>query len=364
MGAVFLAEQITMGRPVALKVLKRKLEGDKDIVKRFLREVKAVALLSHPNIITVHDFGKTEDGLLYIAMEYLDGEPLSSAIHRGPVPVVDCLRIVIQICGALGEAHSKGVVHRDLKPDNIMLSKVGDRTAHVHVLDFGIAKITRGTGTTQITKAGFAVGTPEYMSPEQASGDPNLTYASDIYSLGCILYQLLTGKLPFHGYAEMATLLAHVNETHEPPSQVFPSLGIPPAVDDLAMWALEKAPNDRPETALVFARKAEAVLAEIQAGGDRTPQPESASTRPTRAMETTSRPVASPPAPGSGPPRLKFDPPWIVRRRSRPQRSLSPQPSLGLRQPKHLRLRPRQTFQRPLFRTGCPLTRRLVRRPR
>ncbi len=126
MGAVYKAEQITMGRPVALKVLRPELASDPDIVKRFLREVKAISMLSHPNLITVHDFGQTDAGLLYIAMEYLGGDTLTDAIKRGPLPIAECLRLVAEIASAMAEAHSKGVIHRDLKPDNVMLVERGD----------------------------------------------------------------------------------------------------------------------------------------------------------------------------------------------------------------------------------------------
>ncbi len=249
MGAVYRAHQKTMNRDIALKVLKHELSSDPQIVKRFLREVQVVSVLRHPNTIMVYDFGQTPENLLYIAMEYLEGAELSGKLKKaGALPVKEGLDIVSQVCGSLSEAHGKGVVHRDLKPDNIFLADLGG-TQVVKVLDFGIAKLDSGKEQTQLTRAGLTVGTPPYMSPEQAEGRAEITPGSDIYSLGCILYECLTGRPPFVGESPVKILMDHCTSPPPPMQAVQPGIQVPQPVEALVMAMLEKDPARRPSSA-------------------------------------------------------------------------------------------------------------------
>ena len=198
MGVVYEAEQ-KMGdnvRKLAIKALLPALSHDRDIAKRFHRESGLIAQLEHPNTIRVYDFGATQDGRLYIAMELVEGAPLTSEIEAGPIEMDRALRILKQVCGALAEAHHLGIVHRDLKPDNVILSNRAGERDFVKLLDFGIAKRTGGTGDhrTKITQAGMVLGTPPYMSPEQLAGE-EVDARSDIYSLGVMAYENRDGTV-------------------------------------------------------------------------------------------------------------------------------------------------------------------------
>ena len=213
MGAVYKASQPAMNRMVAVKILHPKLANRKDLVSRFRREARAMSHLTHPNTVRVHLFGELEDGSLYIVMEYLEGRNLDEVVRReGPMGVERAIPILVQVCGALQEAHLQGIVHRDLKPENIFLSTNGGLKDYPKVLDFGLAKVTERElrpGSIMLTQEGMVFGTPEFMSPEQAQGkvlDPR----SDIYSLATILYETLTGKLPFHAKTPMEYIQLHV----------------------------------------------------------------------------------------------------------------------------------------------------------
>ena len=257
MGSVYRAHQKTMNRGIALKVLKRELSSDPQIVKRFLREVQVVSVLRHPNTIMVYDFGQTPENLLYIAMELLEGRELSDKLKEVvALPITAALDMVIQVCGSLSEAHEKGVVHRDLKPDNIFLAKLGGQDL-VKVLDFGIAKLDTGNEQTQLTRSGLTVGTPPYMSPEQAEGRPEITPGSDIYSLGCILYECITGRPPFIGESPVKILMDHCTTQPQPMSAVNPRLQIPPPVEQTVMAMLNKDVTQRPSSALELGKHLE-----------------------------------------------------------------------------------------------------------
>ena len=260
MGAVYRAHQKTMNRAIALKVLKRELSNDPQIVKRFLREVQAVSVLRHPNTIIVYDFGQTPENLLYIAMEYLEGTPLADRLKEvGALPVRQSLEIIGQVCGALTEAHGKGIIHRDLKPDNIFLANMGG-TDVVKVLDFGIAKLDNSDQQTQLTRAGLTVGTPPYMSPEQAEGRLDITTQSDIYSLGCILFECLTGRPPFIGDSPVKVLMDHCT-AEVPALQVAnPTVQVPPQVEAIVMAMLQKDATRRPPSASALAEHLQALL--------------------------------------------------------------------------------------------------------
>src|ERR1041385_537470 len=200
MGSVYLGKHILMDKTVAIKVLRPSLALDDDVVRRFSREAKAASRISHPHAVSVTDFGESEDGVVFLVMEYLDGRTLKEIIRsEGPLSLDRAIEIVRQVAGALDVAHEQGVVHRDLKSDNIMLTKAtGGEWAKV--LDFGIAKIQQSASRADdITAANLVIGTPQYMSPEQCSHSSAIDARSDIYSLGIIIYEMLAGHVPFSG---------------------------------------------------------------------------------------------------------------------------------------------------------------------
>ena len=251
MGSVYRARQVSMHRPVALKVLRQDASGDPAAVRRFLREVQAVSMLSHPNTITVYDFGQAPDGLLYIAMEYLEGRSLGAILDEdGPLPPERALRVAGQVASALAEAHEKGVIHRDLKPDNVMLAEVGGRRDHAKVVDFGIAKL-RGAGG-RITRTGTTIGTPAYLSPEAAEGKTELTPAVDLYALGCLLFECLTGRVPFPGDDPVSVAMAQMSAPVPTFESVRAGLSVPHEVESLVRSLLEKDPDSRPASAEVL----------------------------------------------------------------------------------------------------------------
>jgi serine/threonine protein kinase len=255
MGVVYEAEQ-SLGdqtRTVAIKVLLPELSHDQTVLSRFTRECEIVAQLSHQNTVRVYDFGTTEDGTLFIAMEYVRGQSLADALRKGPMPVNRALAIIEQMCNALHEAHELGIVHRDLKPDNVMLARLGTQLDFVKILDFGIAVRSSAGGqhVTKLTQKGMILGTPPYMSPEQFTGAP-IKRQSDIYSLGIILYEVLTGRLPFEADSPWEWAQRHLTAT--PPD--LPST-MPSAVVNTVRVALAKDPAARPATTLEFFRQLE-----------------------------------------------------------------------------------------------------------
>jgi serine/threonine-protein kinase len=255
MGAVYKAAQPNIGRPVAIKILHSKLVNRKDLVSRFSREAKALAHLSHPNTVKVFDDGELEDGSLYIVMEFLEGKNLNQTVRSGgPMPVERALPILIQVCGALEEAHSHGIIHRDLKPENIFLCNQGGLKDFPKVLDFGLAKVTdkeMRPGSIILTQEGMVFGTPEFMSPEQAQGK-TLDARSDIYSLATILYEVLTGKLPFDARSPMEFIQHHVMTKPILLDERVPGLAFPPGLADVLARALAKDPDHRYQTAAEF----------------------------------------------------------------------------------------------------------------
>ena len=250
MGTVYKAQQTSMDREVAIKVLRRDLLKDSSIVKRFHREARAAARLSHPNIITVFMVGDTDDGAPFLAMEFVKGSSLATVCdEEGPLPPVRAIHIGRQITSALTEAHSQGVVHRDLKPENILLSNKPQAPDFVKVLDFGIAKIIRGDEESHLTQTGAIFGTPHYLAPEQASGG-EVDHRADLYALGVILFQMVVGRLPFPSDSGMAVLVQHIQE--QPPRPRELNRGIPLPMEQLILRALEKDPADRFQTADEF----------------------------------------------------------------------------------------------------------------
>jgi tRNA A-37 threonylcarbamoyl transferase component Bud32 len=260
MGVVYRAKQKIIDRPVALKVLRRELIQDESSVKRFLVEAKASSALRSPHTITLFDFGITQEGLLYFTMELLDGTVLTKAIlEEAPFSPERAGRIILQACESLKEAHAAGILHRDLKPDNIFLIPGPDGKEHVKVLDFGIAKILDDGASESITKTGMVCGTPMYLSPEQAVGKI-LDARSDAYSLGIILYEMLAGEPPFVDATPVGVLMKQVNEAPAPISLRKPGVEIPAALERFLMRILAKDPDDRPEDITAMAMQLKAVL--------------------------------------------------------------------------------------------------------
>src|SRR5579859_7121224 len=263
MGSVYRANQTAMNRLVAVKILHPKLTNRRDLVSRFRREAKAMSHLTHPNTVRVLLYGEVDDGSLYIVMEYLEGKNLNQTVRaEGPMPYERALPILIQVCGALEEAHRAGIVHRDLKPENIFLCTQGGLRDFPKVLDFGLAKVTEREmrpGSIILTQEGMVFGTPEFMSPEQAQGRP-LTAASDIYSLAVILYEVLTGKLPFDAKNAIDYIQLHVMSKPIPLSSRVAGKTFPPLLDEIMDRALSKKPEERFASAADFAAAMQQVL--------------------------------------------------------------------------------------------------------
>ena len=291
MADVYLAEDLQLGRQVALKILHRRFAEDQEFVERFRREASSAAGLSHPNVVHVFDRGEW-DGTYYIAMEYLPGESLKTLVRRGgPVDPATAIDYVIQILRAARFAHQRGVIHRDLKPHNVIVDDEG----RVRVTDFGIAR----AGASDMTQTGSIMGTAQYLSPEQAQGHA-VSAASDIYAIGIVLYELLTGTLPFDGETAVTIALKQVSEAPMPPSAVNPA--VPAALDAVVLRALAKDPQERFADAGDFI----AALEQVRAGLD---QPDIGDTARFAALELAAAAggsVTSPPAPP--PPALALPP--------------------------------------------------------
>jgi serine/threonine-protein kinase len=255
MGSVYRAEHTLIGRMVAVKVLLPELTGNREIVDRFFREAKATTAIKHPGIVEVFDFGYLETGLAYIVMELLEGMTLARRIKmRGPMPEGEAAALLRGVCSGLAAAHDKGIVHRDLKPDNLFLIQDLDVSngERIKLLDFGIAKLSDIGSAHAATKTGAVMGTPTYMSPEQCRGSGDVDARADIYSLGCIFYQLLTGKPPFANEGAGEVIGMHLFVQPEPPSRN--ALGISPDTEALVMAMLAKDPKARPQTARELAQ--------------------------------------------------------------------------------------------------------------
>jgi len=243
MGEVWAAHHHALRRDVAVKILRPETRGDAGAIARFEREVRATAELRHPNTVRVFDYGITEDGLWYYAMELLEGRDLHAIVSReGPLEPLRAARLVRQAAKALAEAHARGIVHRDVKPENLFVTSIGGEGEFVKVLDFGLAKLAQAERSMSLTVDGWAVGTPKWASPEVASGG-EASPSSDVYGLGAVLYFLLCGAPPFD-YADVgATVRAHLTEAPVPPSQRRP--GVPPAIEAVVLQCLEKDPARR-----------------------------------------------------------------------------------------------------------------------
>ncbi|HET19582.1 MAG TPA: serine/threonine protein kinase [Chromatiales bacterium] len=235
MGVVYRSEDLKLDRTVALKFLSSNLVRDREAQLRFVHEAKAASALDHPNICNIHGIEETDDGRLFIAMACYEGETLKDIVDRGPLDLEDALEIAVQAAQGLAKAHSLGIVHRDIKPDNVFLTEDG----LVKLLDFGIAKLM---GSTQMTRPGTLLGTVSYMSPEQVRGE-EVDRRTDLWSLGVVLYQMLSGRLPFEGTTQEAVLHAIVKAQPEPPGEFRGKL--PPALERAVMKCLQKDVSER-----------------------------------------------------------------------------------------------------------------------
>jgi serine/threonine protein kinase len=242
MGTVFSAVQPLIGKQVAIKVLKAELCANQASIDRFVHEAQAVNKIGHPNIVDVFSLGELPDGRAYMVMEWLRGEDLKARLARGPMAVADACDILDGIARALEAAHAKQIVHRDLKPDNVFLHRLDDGPLMVKLLDFGIAKLVRVTPGTEKTQTGNMLGTPKYISPEQARGI-SVDHRSDIYSLGVMAYEMLAGRCPFQGETAMDIVVQHLGE---PAPALSTFAKVPKALEQCVMRMLEKDPINRP----------------------------------------------------------------------------------------------------------------------
>lgn len=248
MGRVYRAEQSTLGRTVAIKVIHPHLLSDDQTVARFYTEARASSRLNHPNSVSIIDFGRTDDGVLYLAMEFLAGRDLAMIMHEdGPIPFRRSCDILMEVLSALEEAHRNDVVHRDLKPENIILRNMGSGRDLVKVVDFGLATIV-GRENTSITKPGLVCGTPDYMPPEQGRGEA-VDGRGDVYALGVVLFELLADHLPFEDETPTKVVLRHINDPVPDPRKAAPHRSIPDSLAEITMRALQKKPEDRYQTA-------------------------------------------------------------------------------------------------------------------
>jgi serine/threonine-protein kinase len=261
MGQVYLAEHVKMGRKSALKVMRPSLVKDVDAITRFNREAANASRISHPNVAAVYDFGETSDGLIYLAMELVDGRPLSALLEEThALPPVRAAEIVRQTAEALTAAHELGIVHRDLKPDNIMVARGRDGGDLVKVVDFGIAKVA-ASEQQKVTKTGSIIGTPEYMSPEQLAGDP-LDARSDVYALGLVAFAMLAGTLPFPSDSAQEALVMRLTERPRTLAEARPDVAWPASMQAAIDRVLERDSSRRYQSAAEFARD----LAQAAAG--------------------------------------------------------------------------------------------------
>lgn len=246
MGKVYKAEQAPLGRICAVKVLNPNYAGDSDpeFHKRFFLEASIASKLSHPNTVTIFDYGRTDDDIYYMAMEYLEGRTLHRLIRdEAPLDAQRVLHIARQVCRSLREAHGLGVIHRDLKPANIYLIKHDEENDFVKVLDFGLVKNIEDT-SENLTQTGLFMGSPKYMAPEQIRGE-KVTPRTDIYALGVVMYEMLTSKVPFDRANSVNTLMAHVSEPVPPMREMNPTAMVPPAIEDVVYKCLQKRSEDR-----------------------------------------------------------------------------------------------------------------------
>lgn len=253
MGSVYKGTHVLMDKTVAIKVLRPSLAADEKIVARFSREARAASRISHPNALSVTDFGEDDNGIVFLVMEFLSGRTLKQVIRdEGPLPLPRIVEITRQVGDALAAAHAQGVVHRDLKSDNIMLLDMATAGDHAKVLDFGIAKINEPDGKFDggLTAPNLVIGTPQYMSPEQCAQDTEIDHRSDIYSLGVILYEMLIGHVPFSGESATIVMMKHLQDPV--PSVLEERPDVPPPIGRVVAQAMAKVPGNRYQTVAEF----------------------------------------------------------------------------------------------------------------
>jgi serine/threonine protein kinase len=291
MAIVYKAYQPSLTRHVAIKVLPQQFSFDQEFVERFVREARGAAVLHHPNIITIHDVSE-QDGIHYFVMEYLAGKTLDAVLGDKPMPLQRISRIMDQVADALDHAHSQGLIHRDIKPSNIIVDE--NRNDHVVLMDFGLV---RAGQDSKLTKTGMIVGTPEYMSPEQAQGE-EVDYRTDIYSLGVVLFRMLTGTAPFVRSTPAAVLLAHV--AYDPPltSQISPT--VPKSVEAVVLKAMSKDCGLRYQSAGQLARDLRVAITGQMPAGLKAASP-ARGTKPASAAVRAPAPKTPPPTPKTSP---------------------------------------------------------------
>ena len=332
MGVVYRGEHVYIGKEVAVKILHDGYGGREESIKRFLREARAASLINHPNIVDVTDFGKSNDGTVFFVMELLHGEPLDALMQREHrLDLLRSISIVNQIGGALGAAHAKGIVHRDLKPENVMLTRregrrelvrqINDESGlhmvterekafdFVKILDFGVAKVRDPEANERVTQQGVVFGTPEYMAPETARigvSDPR----TDVYALGVMFYEMLTGTVPFAGETAVDVMLKVVSEPVEPPRERAPGIEITPDAERLIMRALSKDPQKRQQSMEEFHDELERCYGSVRyrrsiaREGDRSPTADAVPAPRRPGSNQVSGTILTPP----GTPQLRPDP--------------------------------------------------------
>jgi hypothetical protein len=307
MGQVYLAEHVKMGRKSALKVMNPSMVKDADSISRFNREAANASRINHPNVADVYDFGETPEGIIYLAMEYVDGPPLTKIIAQGSIPPLRAADITRQAADALAVAHDMGIVHRDLKPDNIMLTRNRDGSDCVKVVDFGIAKAA-DNAAQKVTKTGLVVGTPEYMSPEQLAGD-KLDGRSDIYALALVAFNMLTGKLPFPAETVQESMIMRLTDRPRKLAEMRPDLTWSPELQAVLDRALERDAALRYATASEFGRDifraVEAMTASTAQGAAAANSAATPSTAPAMTSSevvATTGPIVPPTRVGGGQP--------------------------------------------------------------
>jgi eukaryotic-like serine/threonine-protein kinase len=280
-GTVYRGKQTGLDRPVAIKVPTSEIAADPVMARRFAREARSAARIQHPGVVAIYAVGELADGRPYLAMQHVEGDPLDKALAHGPLPMIRALRIARQIASALSETHAAGVVHRDLKPTNIMWRRDRNGDDRITIVDFGIAVCKPGNADATRLTTGGLIGTPHYMSPEQAHGEV-VDARADLYALGCLLYELVTGTPPFEG-SGFEVLLAHLGRPAPLPSEKNPN--VPESIDRLCAMMMRKKPEDRPQ-------HADEVVAMIdEAIGELSGQPSTALPAPIKKRKSKKRPT-------------------------------------------------------------------------
>ncbi len=308
MGQVYLAEHVKMGRKSAVKVMHPSMVQNTDALGRFNREAANASRIDHPNVAAIYDFGETPDGLVYLAMQYVEGETLTHILQAtGALPPQRAAEIARQAAEGLYAAHGLGIVHRDLKPDNIMITKDRDGLDCVKVVDFGIAKAA-GNAAQQVTRTGIVVGTPEYMSPEQLAGE-DVDARSDLYSLALVTFNMLTGDLPFPAASTQTSMIMRLTEPPKTLAEMKPDVAWPAEVEGVMRKALEREPSQRYASTREFGRALYAAIEQMPVRPSAvrgTLLIDPSAPAPARAAKTSDKSSVNPPPAASGPSNREF----------------------------------------------------------